>query len=81
MTIYGECEVRGGLVPVTITDLSRSGCALSSASADQLPAGELALWIGAIGPLLATAMQLDASHTHAAFRDPLDTRILNHFIH
>jgi len=81
MTIYGECEVRGGLVPVRITELSQTGCALSSASAVQLPDGELALWIGAIGPVSAIAMHKDASHAHAEFSDPLDMRILNHFIH
>ncbi len=28
MTIYGECEMRGRRLPVTITGLGRSGCAL-----------------------------------------------------
>jgi hypothetical protein len=81
MAIYGECEVRGNFVPVTITELGQSGCALSSASNAQLPNGELALWIGAIGPLAASAMQVDASHAHAEFKDLLDLRIISHFTH
>ena len=39
----------------------------------------MALWIGAIGPLAAIAMQKDATHANASFREPLDPRILEHF--
>lgn len=81
MTIYGECETRGKRLAVTITGLGSSGCALSSDSASDLPLGEMALWIGAIGPLAAVAMQQDATHASAAFREPLDPRILDHFAH
>jgi len=81
MTIYGECETREKRMAVRITDLGRSGCALSSAGRDMLPDGEMTLWIGAIGPILAIAMQNDASRASAAFKQPLDPRILNHFTH
>jgi hypothetical protein len=79
MTIYGECETHGMCLPVTISDLGQSGCALASESADLLPQGEMALWIGAIGPLAAIAMHKDATHASAAFKQPLDPRILEHF--
>jgi hypothetical protein len=39
----------------------------------------MALWIGAIGPLSATARQRDANHMIASFKEPLDPRILAHF--
>ncbi|MCB2048685.1 MAG: hypothetical protein KDE32_10715 [Novosphingobium sp.] len=79
MTIFGECEAHGRRLPVTITGLDRSGCALACDASDTLPQGVMALWIGAIGPLAAVAMQKDASHANASFDEPLDPRILDHF--
>jgi hypothetical protein len=79
MTIYGECETRGRRLPVTITGLGSAGCALACESHDTLPEGDMALWIGAIGPLAVIAMQKDATHANASFREPLDPRILEHF--
>jgi len=79
MTIYGECEMRGRRLAVTITGLERSGCALAFGNNEALPVGDVALWIGAIGPLAAIAMQKDANHANASFREPLDPRILEHF--
>jgi hypothetical protein len=79
MTIYGECEARGQRLPVTISQLDGQGCALTSEASHELPQGEMALWIGAIGPLAVIAMQMDANHTNAAFAQPLDPRILEHF--
>lgn len=79
MTIYGECETRGQRLAVTITGLRSLGCALACESRDILPEGDMALWIGAIGPLPAIAMQKDATHADASFREPLDPRILEHF--
>jgi hypothetical protein len=79
MTIYGECEARGKRLAVTITGLGSSGCALACESEEALPEGDMALWIGAIGPLAAIAMQKDATHADASFREPLDPRILDHF--
>ncbi len=79
MKIYGECETRGRRLAVTITGLGRSGCALVCESDDTVPEGDMALWIGAIGPLAAIAMQKDATHADASFREPLDPRILDHF--
>lgn len=79
MTIYGECEARGRRLTVKITGLGSSGCALACEGDDILPEGDMALWIGAIGPLAAIAMQEDAKHVSASFREPLDPRILEHF--
>lgn len=79
MTIYGECETRGQRLAVTIFDLGRSGCALASEGGDALPEGDAALWIGAIGPLAVVAMKKDETHSSAAFKQPLDPRILDHF--
>lgn len=79
MTIFGECETRGKRTPVTITGLDRGGCALACDDGASLPDGDMALWIGAIGPLAAVAMQQDATHASAAFDEPLDPRILDHF--
>ncbi len=79
MTIYGECEARGKRLAVTISDLGRSGCALASDGGHALPEGDMALWIGAIGPLAAIAMKQDANHTSASFKQLLDPRILDHF--
>jgi len=81
MTIYGECEARGQRLAVTITGLGAAGCALACQGDEPLPDGDVALWIGAIGPLAAIAMQKDANHANAAFRQPLDPRILEHFAH
>jgi hypothetical protein len=79
MTIFGECETDGRRLPVIITGLDSSGCALACNTRDTLPDGVMALWIGAIGPLIAVAMQKDASHASASFHEPLDPRILDHF--
>ena len=79
MKIYGECETSGRRLAVTITGLDRSGCALVCKGHDMVPEGDMALWIGAIGPLAAIAMQKDATHANASFREPLDPRILDHF--
>ena len=79
MTIYGECEARGQRLAVMISELGQAGCALSSRDDGSVPDGEMALWIGAIGPLAAIAMQKDAQHASAAFKEPLDPRILDHF--
>ena len=79
MTIYGECETRGKRLVVTISELRQSGCALACDGGEALPQGEMALWIGAIGPLAVVAMHKDAGHASAAFKQPLDRRILEHF--
>jgi hypothetical protein len=79
MTIYGECETRGFRLPVTISDLAETGCALESDAAGKLPDGEMALWIGAIGPLAVIAMHKDQSRSIASFKQPLDERIIDHF--
>jgi hypothetical protein len=79
MMIYGECETRGRRLAVTISGLGSAGCALACEGQDALPEGDMALWIGAIGPLAAIAMHKDAHHAAASFREPLDQRILAHF--
>ena len=79
MTILGECEARGQRLAVTITGLGRGGCAIACNEGELLPEGDMALWIGAIGPLAAVAMQQDETHAKAAFDEPLDSRILDHF--
>lgn len=83
MTIYGECETLGRTLPVHISDLTQAGCDLSSGDGLNALAscinGDMALWIGAIGPLAATARRRDATHMMACFKEPLDPRILAHF--
>lgn len=79
MTIYGECEAQGRRLKVQIRDLAGSGCGIASESGEVPVDGDLSLWIGAIGPLAATAMRLDETHMSALFKEPLDDRILKHF--
>ena len=83
MTIYGECETLGRTHAVRISDLTQAGCDLASGEGNDPWAnsvnGDLSLWIGAIGPLAATASPRDEKHVMAAFKEPLDPRILAHF--
>ncbi len=83
MTIYGECEMPGGKLAVRISDLTQAGCDLASSDGDHRLAayanGDMALWIGAIGPLAATARKRGATRMMASFKEPLDPRILAHF--
>jgi hypothetical protein len=79
MAIYGECETRAGRRTVTITGLGSTGCALACDSVNVPLDGEMALWIGAIGPFAVTAIQKNPVQAHAAFKEPLDPRIVEHF--
>lgn len=83
MTIYGECETLGRTLAVNISDLTQTGCDLATRDNGNPLAtcvnGDMALWIGAIGPLAATAQKRDATHMMASFKEPLDLRILAHF--
>lgn len=80
MAIYGECETLGRTVPVQIYALTRSGCDIASNGECTLALNsEMALWIGAIGPLAVISRQRDANRTLATFKEPLDPRILAHF--
>ena len=83
MTLYGECETPDRTLAVRISELTRTGCDLASGKGNDpwtgSVNGDLSLWIGAIGPLAATAMQRDEIHVMAAFKEPLDPRILAHF--
>ena len=83
MTIYGECETLDRILAVRISELTQAGCDLASSDGgDPLGVsigGDMALWIGAIGPLAATARQRDDTRMMASFKEPLDPRILAHF--
>jgi hypothetical protein len=80
-TIYGECVSGATQAAVTISRLGRYGCDLVLAKSDAALGDELALWIGAIGPLAITAKLGSgrARHLTAYFTEPLEPAILAHF--
>ncbi|SFG47925.1 hypothetical protein SAMN05518801_13221 [Novosphingobium sp. CF614] len=77
--LYGECVGTRETAEVRISDLADRGCDLETDSFAPLLDGDFALWIGAIGPLRATATRRDASHFEVRFKEPLDARIVEHF--
>ena len=79
MTIKGDCIWQGQCLRVSVSRLDASGCEMVL-EIDTIPGEcELALWLGAIGPLPARATWRDSSHLTARFEEPLDERILEHF--
>lgn len=74
--IFGECVRAGRRANVRISSLDCDGCEVSA----ELPPGcEIALWIGAIGPFVADAVQHQAGHVCVRFKEPIDRRIVDHF--
>jgi hypothetical protein len=77
--IYGECVSETAQTQVTISQLAPHGCRFLARAGSGLADGELALWIGAIGPLPIVASR-DGSNTFTArFKQPLEPAIIEHF--
>lgn len=79
MPIYGECIGATNRTQVLVSQLETTGCALAAESTVAPPEGDNSLWIGAIGPLPITTMRGNDGSIRALFKEPLDTRILEHF--
>lgn len=82
--LYGECVGPGMAATVRIHALAYEGCDLEADDAGAgrecgLPDGDVALWIGAIGPVQAIAERRGRLGAALRFKEPLDTRILAHF--
>ncbi|KPH65726.1 hypothetical protein ADT71_10115 [Novosphingobium sp. ST904] len=79
MILYGECIGAHGSARVRISDLADLGCDLEAEALPCALDGDFSLWIGAIGPLPATVAKKDTSNLEIRFKEPLDTRIVEHF--
>jgi hypothetical protein len=77
--VYGEYVSAGQRASVRISSLAGLGCDLETDIAAQLFDGDCALWIGAIGPVEATATHKAARHLMVRFKEPLDGKIVAHF--
>ena len=77
--LYGECIGTRESAEVRILALAHLGCDLETQGGAAMTDGDVALWIGAIGPLSATATRKGESHLALRFKEPLDGRILEHF--
>lgn len=81
--LYGECVSAGDIAKVRIHGLADKGCNLETDANtgvyDRVFGTEFSVWIGAIGPFPATAVQKTASSVAVRFKEPLDRRILKHF--
>lgn len=85
--LYGDCIAARDSAPVRISDLVGAGCELETMAASQPIEGDVALWIGAIGPIAATAIRRDnygatardRAHVSLRFKEPLNREILYHF--
>lgn len=79
MDLYGECVCGSVHAPVTISRLGRHSCRVSTEQRAAALKGDLALWIGAIGPLPITVASVVGSVFTARFVEPLAPAILAHF--
>lgn len=77
--LYGECVSARQSAPVRISGLADLGCDLEADTAAAMPDGDVALWIGAIGPVAATATHRNANRATVRFKEPLDGKIVQHF--
>jgi hypothetical protein len=59
--------------------LMDEGCDLETDAPAKMLDTDFALWIGAIGPIAATALRGGARRLAVRFKEPLDGRILQHF--
>ena len=78
-TIYGECVSGNAHAAVIISQLAADCCQLELGAAQNAPAGELALWIGAIGPFEIIAARGGGRKLTARFKHPLEPAIIAHF--
>jgi hypothetical protein len=76
--IYGECVCGGAHAPATISDLAPDHCCVALETREQ-PQGELELWLGAVGPIVATADEAHGKQFTARFKKPLEPEIIAHF--
>lgn len=79
MVLDGELENAGHLAGVAVSDLESLGCALDSSDGSPPCDSQVALWIGAVGPLAAIISDADGPRARARFCEPLDARIVDHF--
>lgn len=77
--LYGECVGAKETAPVRISGLADLGCDLEADTTASMPDGDIALWIGAIGPVEATATHSNANRATVRFKEPLDGKIVEHF--
>lgn len=77
--LYGECVSARETARVRISGLADLGCDLEAESPAPLDEGDVALWIGAIGPFAATAMRRNSCLLTVRFKEPLDGKIIEHF--
>ena len=80
MTLYGECVGASASAAVRISELGGSGCELEAEGILSVFDEDFALWIGAVGPFAATALRKDPQHLSLHFKEPLDPKILDHFL-
>lgn len=79
MILYGDCVSARETARVRISGLANVGCDLEAEAATPLVDGDVALWIGAVGPFAATATRKNANGLKVRFKEPLDGKILEHF--
>lgn len=79
MILYGECVTARETARVRISGLANLGCDLEAEAATPAPDGDVVLWIGAIGPVAATAERTGTGHLAVRFKEPLDGKIIEHF--
>jgi len=79
MGIFGECVCAGQRANVLVSGLACDSCNLWAEAVDLPLECEFTLWIGAVGPIAATARRIDATRFAARFAEPVDERIVDHF--
>lgn len=79
MILYGECVSARDTAQVRISGLANLSCDLEAETAAPLSDGDVTLWIGAVGPIAATATRRNAGQLAVRFKEPLDGKIIEHF--
>lgn len=77
--LYGDCVADRDSAQVRISELMGAGCELQTVAATTPLEGDVALWIGAVGPIEAIAVRRDREHVSLRFKEPLSSEILYHF--
>lgn len=77
--LYGECVSAREAARVRISRLAKLGCDLEAEGMAPIIDGDVALWIGAVGPFAATARRRNTGCTTVRFKEPLDGKIVDHF--
>ena len=76
MILYGECVSALETASVRMSGLADLGCDLEADATAPVFDGDVALWIGAIGPVAATATRKTAKRATIRFKEPLDGKIV-----